>query len=125
MSKKTLLIGRDLVYFPNGKLALKEADIKAIYPHPFKIVGQAEIEKAVNDKSAEVAVMVPVTRWSATGYPELHIFYVVDVTDGYTVADLCRYRQRLQSDDANNFEKGARIERTTTSKNCSPMRRSN
>lgn len=109
MSKKTLLIGRDLVYFPNGKLALKEADIKAIYPHPFKIVGQAEIEKAVNDKSAEVAVMVPMTRWSATGYPELHIFYVVDVTDGFTVLTYADTGSGSNPMTANNFEKSAEL----------------
>ena len=109
LSKKTLLVGRDLVFFPNGKTAIKEADIKAVYPHPFKIVPQSEIEKAFVDKSADVAVIVPVTRWSPTGYPELLMFYVVDAADGYSVLSFADTGSGSNPVTANNFEKSAEL----------------
>ena len=109
LSKKTLLVGRDLVFFPNGKTAIKEADIKAVYPHPFKIVPQSEIEKAFVDKSADVAVIIPVTRWSPTGYPELLMFYVVDAADGYSVLSFADTGSGSNPVTANNFEKSAEL----------------
>jgi hypothetical protein len=107
--KKTLLVGRDLVFFPGGKAAIKEAAIKAAYPHPFKIVAQSEIEKAFADKSADVAVVVPITRWSPTGYPELLVFYVVDAADGHTVLSFADTGSGSNPTTANNFEKSAEM----------------
>lgn len=109
MSKKTLLIGRDLVVFPNGKKNLDEKEIGAVYPHPFKIVPQSEIEKAMLDKSENVAVIIPVTRWSATGYPELLVFNVVDATDGRTVLTYADTGSGSNPMTANNFEKSAEL----------------
>lgn len=109
MSKKTLLVGRDLVNFPNGKAAIKEVDIQAVYPHHFKIVGQSEIEKALTDKAADVAVIIPITRWSATGYPELLVFYVVDAADGYTVLTYADTGSGSNPMTANNFERSTEL----------------
>jgi hypothetical protein len=109
LSQKTLLVGRDLVFFPNGKPAIKEADIRAVYPHPLKIVPQSEIEKAFADKSADVAAIVPVTRWSPTGYPELLLFYVVDAADGFSVLTFADTGSGSNAMTANNFEKSAEL----------------
>ncbi len=108
-SKKTLLVGRDLVFFPSGKKNLDEKKIGAVYPHPFKIVGQSEIEKALAAKSADVAVIIPTTRWSATGYPELLVFYVVDAADGRTVLTYADTGSGGNPVTANNFERSAEL----------------
>ncbi|MFN0033412.1 MAG: hypothetical protein ACKVUS_00010 [Saprospiraceae bacterium] len=109
MSKKTLLVGRDLVTFPNGKKSLGEKKIIAVYPHPFKIVGQSEIEKALASKSTNVMVIIPVTRWSATGYPELLMFYVVDAANGRTVLTYADTGSGSNPMTANNFERSAEL----------------
>jgi len=109
LSQKTLLVGRDLIFFPNGKPAIKEADIKAVYPHPFKIVPQSEIEKAFASRNEDVAVIVPVTRWSPTGYPELLMFYVIDAADGFTVLTFADTGSGSNAMTANNFEKSAEL----------------
>lgn len=108
-SKKTLLVGRDLVLFPSGKVNLDEKEIAAAYPHPFKIVGQSEIEKALADKSADVVVIIPITRWAATGYPELLVFYVVDPADGRTVLTYADTGSGSNPMTANNFERSAEL----------------
>lgn len=109
LSQKTLLVGRDLVFFPNGKAAIKEGDIKSVYPHPFKVVPQSEIEKAFAEKRSDTAIVVPVTRWSPTGYPELIMFYVVDAADGYTVLTFADTGSGSNPMTANNFEKSAEL----------------
>jgi len=97
------------VVFPNGKKNLNEQKISAVYPHPFKMVPQSEIEKAMLEKSENVAVIIPITRWSATGYPELLVFNVVDAADGRTVLTYADTGSGSNAMTANNFEKSAEL----------------
>ena len=104
LAQKTLLIGRDLTNFPNGKTNLTEADIKKTYPHPFKIVGQAEIEKAFAERNGAYCAILPAVRWSPTGYPELLMFYVVDAADALTIISFADTGSGSNPMTANQFE---------------------
>ena len=87
-----VLIGRDLPHFPDGKTNLTEAEIQKVYPHPFKIVGQSEIEKAFAEHNKAYCAIVPAVRWSPTGYPELLLFYVVDAADAVSIISFASER---------------------------------
>lgn len=105
LAQKTLLIGRDLTNFPDGKVNLTEAEIKKVYPHPFKIVGQAEIEKAFAERNGAYCAIVPAVRWSPTGYPELLLFYVVDAADALSVISFADTGSGSNPMTANQFER--------------------
>ncbi|HNG90914.1 MAG TPA: hypothetical protein PK858_11940, partial [Saprospiraceae bacterium] len=109
LSKKTLLIGQDLVLFPNGKQALGEKEIAAAYPHPFKIVAQSEIEAAMRESKPDVAIIIPATRWSVSGYPELQVFYVVDASNGRTVLTYADTGSGSNAMTANQFERSTEL----------------
>lgn len=109
LSKKTLLIGQDLVVFPNGKRTLDKKEIAAVYPYPFGIVAQSEIETALRDKKPDIAVIIPATRWAASGYPELQVFYVVDATDGRSVLTYADTGSGSNPMTANQFERSTEL----------------
>ena len=105
LAQKTLLIGRDLTNFPDGKTHLTEADIQKIYPHPFKIVGQTEIEKAFAERNGAYCAILPAVRWSPTGYPELLLFYVVDAADALRIISFADTGSGSNPMTANQFER--------------------
>lgn len=105
LAQKTLLIGRDLTHFPDGKENLTEAEIKKVYPHPFKIVGQSDIEKAFAQHDKAYCAIVPAVRWSPTGYPELLLFYVVDAADAVSIISFADTGSGSNPMTANQFER--------------------
>lgn len=109
LSGKTLLVGRDLTVFPTGKTNLSDAEIKAAFPNDFRVVGQSEIEKALEAKNPNVAVVVPSVRWSVAGYPELLLFYVVDASDGLSIVTFADTGSGQNAMTANQFERSQEL----------------
>ena len=102
---KTLLIGNDVIKYPSGKASISEADIAKNYTFPFKVVAQTEIERVLAEKDAKYAVIIPGVRWSAVGYPELLLFYVVDAADGHSLISFADTGSGSNPTTANQFEK--------------------
>jgi hypothetical protein len=109
LASKTLLIGQDLVFSPEGKVSLDSVVIKSNFPLSFQIVAQSKIESALKEHNPNYAVVIPSTRWSPTGYPELLLFWVVDATDGVSILSFADTGSGSNAMTANNFERSTEL----------------